>query len=113
MNIAQFLESTAWKKFMAKLYGLGAAVVIIGALFKIMHWPFAGAFLTIGLLVEALIFVVSAFEPLHEEWDWSLVFPVLGGLDPDDEVVDPAGALGSGKKTQEISGGGLSDIDRL
>ncbi len=111
MNIAQFLESTAWKKFMAKLYGLGAAVVIVGALFKIMHWPFAGVLLTVGLLTEALIFVVSAFEPLHEEWDWSLVYPVLGGLDPEDEISSHATL--PGKKNQEISGGGLSDIDRL
>ena len=111
MNIAQFLESTAWKKFMAKLYGIGAAVVIVGALFKIMHWPGAGTFLTVGLLTEALIFIISAFEPLHEEWDWSLVFPVLGGLDPEDDDVNHAGAL-TGKKNQEV-GGGLSDIDRL
>lgn len=111
MNFSQFLESTAWKKFMAKLYGIGAAIVIVGALFKIMHWPGAGAMLTAGLLIEAAIFFVSAFEPLHEEWDWSLVFPVLGGLDPEDEISDPAGALT--KKGGDSSGGGLSDIDRL
>lgn len=110
MNFAQFLESTAWKKFMAKVYGLGAAVVIIGALFKIMHWPFAGLLLTVGLLTEAVIFIISAFEPLHEEWDWSLVFPVLGGLEPGDEI-DTNPALG-GKKGNE-GGGGLSEIDRL
>jgi len=69
--------SKAWKKFMAKLYGIGAAVVIIGAMFKIQHWPFAGALLVIGLSTEAVIFFFSAFEPLHEEPDWSLVYPEL------------------------------------
>ncbi|MFN0032859.1 MAG: gliding motility protein GldL [Flavobacteriales bacterium] len=62
---------------MAKLYGIGAAVVIIGAMFKIQHWPFAGLLLVVGLSTEAIIFFFSAFEPLHEEPDWSLVYPEL------------------------------------
>ena len=63
--------SKAWKNFMAKLYGIGAAVVIIGAMFKIQHWPFASLLLVVGLSTEAVIFFFSAFEPLHEEPDWS------------------------------------------
>lgn len=66
-----------WKKFMAKLYGLGAAVVIVGALFKIQHWPFAGPMLILGLSTEALIFTFSAFEPIHEDPKWELVYPEL------------------------------------
>ena len=62
---------------MGKLYGIGAAVVIIGALFKIEHWPFASALLIVGLSTEAVIFFFSAFEPPHEEPDWSLVYPEL------------------------------------
>ncbi|MFZ1695107.1 MAG: gliding motility protein GldL, partial [Flavobacteriales bacterium] len=58
---------------MAKLYGLGAAVVIVGALFKIQHWPLADLFLILGLSTEAIIFFFSAFEPPHEDPDWSLV----------------------------------------
>lgn len=69
--------SKKWKNFMAKLYGIGAAVVIVGALFKIQHWPFAGVFLVLGLSTEAIIFFFSAFEPPHEEPDWSLVYPEL------------------------------------
>jgi gliding motility-associated protein GldL len=69
--------SKKWKNFMAKLYGIGAAVVIIGALFKIQHWPFASFFLIIGLSTEAVIFFFSAFEPPHEDPDWSLVYPEL------------------------------------
>jgi gliding motility-associated protein GldL len=71
------IGSKKWKQFMAKLYGWGAAVVIIGALFKIQHWPFAGLLLTIGLSTEAVIFFFSAFEPPHEDPDWSLVYPQL------------------------------------
>jgi gliding motility-associated protein GldL len=73
--------SKRWKQFMAKLYGIGAAVVIIGALFKIEHWAGASLFLTVGLLTEAVIFFFSAFEPPHEEPDWSLVYPELASGD--------------------------------
>jgi gliding motility-associated protein GldL len=66
------------KKVMSFAYGMGAAVVIIGALFKIMHWPGAGTFLIIGLGTEALIFGLSAFET-ETELDWSLVYPELAG----------------------------------
>eukprot|EP00736_Rhodelphis_marinus_P002343 Rmarinus@m.28053 len=69
-----------WKSFMAKLYGFGAAVVIVGAMFKIQHWPGAGPMLVVGLSVEAIIFFFSAFEPPHEDPDWSLVYPELAGL---------------------------------
>ena len=86
MGIAELTQSSGWKKFMAKLYGWGAAVVIIGALFKIMHFPGAGVMLTIGLTIEALIFFFSAFEPLHEELDWTLVYPELAGMTDPDEL---------------------------
>ena len=76
-----FFESTAFKKIMAKVYGLGAAVVIVGALFKILHWKGADVMLMIGLLTEAFLFTLSAFEPLHKETDWTLVYPELAGLD--------------------------------
>ena len=62
---------------MAKLYGIGAAVVIIGAMFKIQHWPFASLLLVVGLSTEAVIFFFSAFEKPHEDPDWSLVYPEL------------------------------------
>lgn len=67
------------KKVMNFAYGMGAAVVIIGALFKLMHWPGASAMLIIGLGVEALIFGLSAFDPVEKELDWSLVYPELAG----------------------------------
>lgn len=74
------IGSKGWKNFMAKLYGLGATVVIVGAMFKIQHWPGASAMLVSGLSVEAVIFFFSAFEPPHEEVDWSLVYPELAGM---------------------------------
>ncbi len=96
------IGSKKWKQFMAKLYGWGAAVVIIGALFKIQHWPFAGELLTIGLSTEAVIFFFSAFEPPHEDPDWSLVYPQLRSGEIDDSYEDVA-AIGDGKGvTQQL-----------
>jgi gliding motility-associated protein GldL len=99
--------SKAWKAFMAKLYGFGAAVVIIGALFKIMHWPFAGAMLVVGLSTEALIFIFSAFEPIHEDPNWELVYPELAlGHDED---IDPDELPSTGRG----HGGGSGITDEL
>ena len=67
------------KKTMNFAYGMGAAVVIVGALFKIQHWPFASALLIVGLLTEAFIFALSAFDAPDTELDWSLVYPELAG----------------------------------
>ena len=71
--------SQQWKNFMSKLYGWGAAIVIIGALFKIEHLPGASLMLIVGLGVEAFIFFMSAFEKPHEEPQWHRVYPQLKG----------------------------------
>jgi gliding motility-associated protein GldL len=66
-----------FKTIMPKVYGIGGAVVIIGALFKILHFNGADEMLIIGLGTEALIFFLSAFEPPHADVDWSKVYPEL------------------------------------
>ncbi|MFC4267551.1 gliding motility protein GldL [Polaribacter marinivivus] len=75
-------QSKSIKRITNMVYGLGAAIVIIGALFKIQHISFGpltgGLMLTIGLVVEALVFVYSAFEPIEEDLDWTKVYPELG-----------------------------------
>ena len=76
-KIDQLVRSKGYKNFMAKLYGWGAAVVIMGALFKILHLPGANAMLIAGMTVESVIFFFSAFEPLHVEYNWALVYPEL------------------------------------
>ncbi len=74
-------QSKSSKKMMNMVYGLGAAVVIIGALFKIQHLSIGpitgGMVLSIGLIVEALVFAVSAFEPVEDDLDWTKVYPEL------------------------------------
>ncbi|MBW7845793.1 MAG: gliding motility protein GldL, partial [Bacteroidia bacterium] len=78
---------------MAKVYGLGAAVVIVGALFKILHWKGADLMLMVGLGTEAMIFAISAFEPLHKETDWTLVYPELAGMEPDEKDKKKRGTI--------------------
>lgn len=87
---------------MNMVYGLGAAIVILGALFKIMHWPYGNAMLIIGLITESLVFIVSAFEPVDDELDWSLVYPELAGGQGKDkeEILDEQGLLS--KKLDEM-----------
>lgn len=74
-------QSKAYKKGMNFVYGMGAAVVIIGALFKIQHFSFGfltgGLMLSIGLGVEAIIFAISAFDTPEDELDWARVYPEL------------------------------------
>ncbi len=81
MNILSILQTKEFQRFTGFLYGWGASLVILGALFKIQHYPGAGALLIGGMSTESLIFFVSAFEPLHVDYDWSLVYPEFAGLE--------------------------------
>ncbi|MDZ4824001.1 MAG: gliding motility protein GldL [Flavobacteriales bacterium] len=94
--------SKAWKKFMAKLYGIGASIVIVGALFKIEHWQFASTLLTVGLFTEAIIFFFSAFEPPHEDPDWSLVYPELALPEADKNAWKKSHGVGKGSVTEQL-----------
>lgn len=79
-------KSKLMKKAFHMAYSIGASIVILGALGKILHMPIFGIpgdkLLMIGLGVEAFIFFVSAFEPQEEDLDWSLVYPELAGGAP-------------------------------
>jgi len=86
MGLGNITEAKWYKAMMPKLYGWGAALVILGALFKIEHFPGASVMLIIGLSTEAIIFFFSAFEKTHAEYEWEKVYPVLGN----DHMTDPA-----------------------
>ncbi len=76
------------KKFMAMSTGFGAAIVIVGAMFKIQHWPGASFMLIFGLSVEAFLFIMGAFEPPHMDIDWTLAYPELAGGHKDEEEAE-------------------------
>jgi gliding motility-associated protein GldL len=71
-------QSRNTKKLFNYAYGIGASIVILGALFKIQHWAGGGLMLSIGMIVEAIVFFISAFDAVDEDLDWSLVYPELG-----------------------------------
>jgi gliding motility-associated protein GldL len=101
MGLNTFVRRRGFRNFMSKLYGWGASVVILGALFKINHYTGANEMLVVGLGTEALIFFFSAFEPPFVEPDWSLVYPELAGLYHGDEGGEHEPKKGK-KPTQEL-----------
>jgi hypothetical protein len=92
-RIEKVTEAKWYKLMMPKLYGWGAAVVILGALFKIENLPGASYMLMAGLGLEAIIFFFSAFEKPHVEPDWSLVYPELAHMEDPDAAKRPAQQL--------------------
>ncbi len=86
-----FFESRGFKVALKYLYAWGASVVILGALFKILHWPGANEMLIVGLGTESVIFFISGLEPLPPEekhWNWAKVFPQLKEEDEDEVLLD-------------------------
>jgi len=92
-SIGNITEAKWYKAMMPKLYGWGAALVIIGALFKIEHLPGASLMLILGLSTEAIIFFFSAFEKPATEVDWSLVYPELAHMEDPNGAKRPAQQL--------------------
>ena len=92
-SIGNITEAKWYKTMMPKLYGWGAALVIIGALFKIEHLPGASIMLILGLSTEAIIFFFSAFEKPATEVDWSLVYPELAHMEDPNSAKRPSQQL--------------------
>ncbi|MBQ2025410.1 MAG: gliding motility protein GldL [Paludibacteraceae bacterium] len=113
-----FLSSPKGKKLVGYAYGFGAAIVIVGALFKILHLPGASVVLTIGMGTEAILFALSAFEDPHKEYHWDLVFPQLEGGEggPIMGAAPAAPAAKSGNSIDDIAQAGKlseSDVQKL
>lgn len=83
-----FLKSSSGKWMMNFIYGAGAAVVIVGALFKILHWDGANTMLIIGMFTEAGVFLISAFDPPADDYEWERVYPALADASFEPEQID-------------------------
>ena len=109
-------ESYQGKRIVGVVYSFGAAVVIVGALFKIMHWPGASIVLVSGMVTEAFLFVIGALDKPHPEFNWSNVFPQLLEFGTDPAILEKKAAqarptlLGAGVEGGEIPviGGGAA-----
>ena len=114
-RIAVFLSGEKGQRFFNFAYSIGAAVVIWGALFKILHLPGGNALLSIGMGTEVLMFVLTAFDRPPKEYHWEEVFPVLASKNPDDRpefkggggsVVIGGNAVAGADGGAAVSGGG-------
>ena len=102
MGLNELVRSKGYNNFMTKLYGIGASVVILGAMFKIMHWPGANPMIVLGMSTEAIIFFFSAFEPLHPEYNWALVYPELAIGQEEEENKKDKKKVPQGSVTQQL-----------
>ena len=113
MNLFDLVKSKKYKVFMARLYGIGASVVIIGALFKITHIRGADVMLFVGLITESIIFFFSAFEPPYIDPDWSLVHPELAGLYHTEEEIEMMKQKGLIKEKKEEEASLTGELDKM
>lgn len=94
--MGNYFQSDEWKRLNGIFYSVGASVVIVGALFKIMHWPGASVVLTAGMLTEAFLFLIGVTEKPHPEYNWQNVYPEL--LDKEAAEAIEAGSKKNAKK---------------
>lgn len=110
-RIEKFLSSDKGQRFFNFAYSIGAAVVIWGALFKILHLPGGSLLLSIGMGTEVLMFILSAFDTPPKTYHWEEVFPVLNSKNPEDRPDFSGGGGtviigGNGKGGNGGNGGG-------
>lgn len=83
-RVEMFLSSEKGKRVLNFLYSWGASIVILGALFKLLHLPYANQILFVAMITESIVFFISAFEHPSKEYHWEDVFPVLNSKNPMD-----------------------------
>lgn len=103
-----FIKSKGFKYAKNLIIGVGAAVVLIGALFKIMSWPGAGLMLTIGLLTEAGLFLMMGILPPDKEYYWEKLYP---GLDSYGGTIDAPGVGGGGQGSSKALAEAVKNIN--
>ena len=105
-SVEAFLSGEKGQRFFNFAYSIGAAVVIWGALFKILHLPGGNALLSIGMGTEVLMFVLTAFDRPPKEYHWEEVFPVLSSNNPEDrpDFAGGGGAVIVGGGGEALSG---------
>lgn len=99
-----FLSSEKGKRVLNFCYSWGASVVIIGALFKLLHLPYANQILFVAMITEAAVFFISAFERPNDEYHWEDVFPVLKSKNPLDRPDFSKGSKANGGNGIQVGG---------
>ncbi len=105
MTIGDWMETPKGARIVGYAFGFGAAVVIVGALFKIQHWPGASALLTAGMGTEAVLFAITAFGKPHKTYHWDAVFPQLRDGEDMEGIAHFGGGIGGGGIQGGVGGG--------
>lgn len=113
-RLEQFLQTERGKRFINFAYSFGAAIVILGAMFKLLHFPFGNEMLFIGMVTEVCVFVLSAFDTPVRDYPWEQVFPVLASQNPEEhpdfgsDAFTPLSTAAGPSATQGVPVGGQS-----
>ncbi len=83
-RLEQYLQTERGKRFINFAYSFGAAIVILGAMFKLLHFPFGNEMLFIGMVTECIVFILSAFDTPIRDYNWEQVFPALSSANSGD-----------------------------
>lgn len=100
--LEKFLAGEKGKSFFQKAYGIGGAIVLFGAMAKVLHWPAGDLIFAIGMTTEVIVFIISAFEKPEKEYKWEEVYPVLAD---DDEFIPKVQREAIVSQGQQIAGG--------
>ena len=112
-RLEQYLQSERGKRAIHFAYSFGAALVILGAMFKLLHFPFGNEMLFIGMVTEVLVFILSAFDTPVRDYPWEQVFPVLASQNPDDRPDLRGGVMSRATSTRNNdSEAGISSFTR-
>ena len=107
-SLGAFISSEKGQRFFNFAYSIGAAIVIWGALFKILHLPGGNLLLSLGMGTEVLMFMLTAFDKPPREYKWENVFPVFDTDNPDDrpDFNKGGGVVINGSVAGQAQGGG-------
>lgn len=94
--------SPSVKSKVGAAYSLGASVVIVGALFKIQHWPFASEMLTVGMSVEAILFALGMLDKPHTEYHWENVYDFEGGAKQGDPALSGVASVAASSSSRNV-----------
>lgn len=100
--MASFIESWFFKRLKNFILGAGASVVLVGALFKILHWNYADEMLMVGMFTEAFIFLLMGVLPPHKDYYWEKIYPQLD-IAPDVEHKKKSSSVQKVEEKQSVT----------
>lgn len=108
-SLERFLQTERGKRFINFAYSFGAAIVILGAMFKLLHFPFGNEMLFIGMVTECIVFIISAFDTPIRDYNWEQVFPGLSsGNGGNGDEPETSFNTGMKQQTTAMHGGTVS-----